>query len=128
MSIFYIFYQFLNFIINILGPGYVYIYLVATVAMILEISSFTSFTINLVPVFSFIIICFFAKEDVQIKCALVLSIVYAMILMAAPIKMLILMDKENFWFTTNSLMLCLVFFPILLGGILHPHVCILLAI
>ena len=122
MSIFYICFQYLNFIITILGPGYIFINLVTTVEIVLEIANFTSFIINLIPVIMFIIVCFFAKEDVQIKFALVLSIGYGIIVMAAPILMLIQMSNEYFWFTTNLLRFCLVFCPILLGGILHPQV------
>ena len=74
MSIFYIWFQGVKFILMVLGPGCIFINLVIAVEMILEIDNSTSFIINLIPLILFIVVCFFAKEDVQIKCALILSI------------------------------------------------------
>ncbi len=89
ISIFYVFYQIMMMIGTVLGPGSIFIMLAGSFGAAFGLDNSTSFIINLVPLILFIIICLTAKTDYQILAAQLLSVVYALVMMAVLIGILI---------------------------------------
>ena len=87
MSIFYILYQVIILIFTLTGPGMIFIMLIGTTGTIIGVDSTISLIINAIPLLTFIIVCFFAKADSQIYFAQILTVIYAMLMMAVPISM-----------------------------------------
>ncbi|GIY35245.1 chitin synthase chs-2 [Caerostris extrusa] len=78
----YIVYQVLLMIGTILGPGTIFLMLVGAMVSAFGISNWQSFIANLVPIIFFILICFYAKNDIQILIAEIFSSLYALLMMA----------------------------------------------
>ena len=121
MSIFYILYQVIILIFTLTGPGMIFIMLIGTTGSIIGVDSTISLIINAIPLLMFIIVCFFAKADSQIYFAQILTVIYAMLMMAVPISMA-LQFVEDTLSSPNLVAFGLVFGPILIAGILHPQV------
>ena len=121
MSIFYILYQVIILIFTLTGPGMIFIMLIGTTGSIIGVDSTISLIINAIPLLMFIIVCFFAKADSQIYFAQILTVIYAMLMMAVPISMA-LQFVEDTISSPNLVAFGLVFGPILIAGILHPQV------
>ena len=77
--------------------------------------------VNAIPLIIFVIVCLVGKSDTQIMLAEILSILYAMLMMAVFITILIQILHEGFS-SPNMLALGLVFGPIFVAAILHPQV------
>ena len=124
MSIFYIFYQIMMMIGTILGPGSIFIMLAGSFGAAFGIENWTSFVINLVPLIIFIIVCLVGKPDTQIMLAQLLSIAYALIMMAVLIGLLVQIGDDG-WTSPTALSLFFVAFSFIFAGILHPQVFLL---
>ena len=121
MSIFYILYQVIVLIFALTGPGMTFIMLIGITESIIGVDSTISLIINTIPLLMFITVCFFAKADSQIYFAQILTVIYAMLMMAVPISMA-LQFKEDTLSSPNLVAFGLLFGPILIAGILHPQV------
>ena len=121
MSIFYILYQVIILIFTLTGPGMIFIMLIGTTGSIIGVDSTISLIINAIPLIMFIIVCFFAKADSQIYFAQILTVIYAMLMMAVPISMALQLEEDTFPFP-NLVVFGLLFGPILIAAILHPQV------
>ena len=120
MSIFYIIYQVMMMIGTVLGPGSIFIMLAGSLAAATGISDSTSFLVNLVPLILFIITCLAAKTDHQILFAQLLSIAYALVMMAVLVGLLVQMTDDGVTSPT-SLSLFFVAGAFILAGFLHPQ-------
>jgi chitin synthase len=121
MSIFYILYQVIILIFTIIGPGMIFILLIAGTQTALGVEQTTSIIINLIILLMFIIVCFVGKPDSQIFFAQILTLIYAMVMIAATLDMVvqIVFDRLS---SPNLVPLCLVFGSILIAGLFHPQV------
>ena len=121
MSIFYILYQVIILIFTIIGPGMIFILLIAGTQTALGVEQTTSIIINLILLLMFIIVCFVGKPDSQIFFAQILTLIYAMVMIAATLDMVvqIVFDRLS---SPNLVPLCLVFGSILIAGLFHPQV------
>ena len=122
MSIFYILYQVIILIFTLTGPGSIFIMLIGSFESTFGVENHISIIINAIPLILFIIVCLVGKSDTQIILAQVLSILYAMLMMAVFISILIQILNEGYS-SPNLLALGLVLGPIFLAAILHPQVC-----
>ena len=95
MSIFYILYQVIILIFTLTGPGMIFIMLIGTTESIIGVDSTISLIINAIPLLMFIIVCFFAKADSQIYFAQILTVIYAMLMMAVPISMALQLEEDT---------------------------------
>ena len=120
ISYFYVLYQIMLMIGTILGPGSIFIMLAGSLSTAFELSNGVSFLVNLVPVGLFIIICLTAKTDTQILFAELLSIAYAILMIAVLIGMLISVSDDGLLAPT-TLSLIFVASSFILAGILHPQ-------
>ena len=121
MSIFYILYQVIILIFTIIGPGMIFILLIAGTQTALGVEQTISIIINLILLLMFIIVCFVGKPDSQIFFAQILTLIYAMVMIAATLDMVvqIVFDRLS---SPNLVPLCLVFGSILIAGLFHPQV------
>ena len=107
--------------IMIKGPGSIFIMLAGSFGAAFGIENWTSFLINLVPLILFILICLFGKPDTQIMFAQLLSILYALIMMAVLIGLLVQIGEDG-WTSPTALSLFFVAFSFIFAGVLHPQV------
>ena len=123
MSIFYILYQVIILIFTIIGPGMIFILLIAGTQTALGVEQTISIIINLILLLMFIIVCFVGKPDSQIFFAQILTLIYAMVMIAATLDMVvqIVFDRLS---SPNLVPFCLVFGSILIAGLFHPQVII----
>ena len=120
ISYFYILYQIMMMIGTILGPGSIFLMLVGAFNVAFKISMFESLMYNFVIIMVFILICCFFKADHQVFAAMVLSLVYAMIMMAVLVG-LVLQVIEDGPLAPTTLSLAFVAGSFILAGILHPQ-------
>lgn len=78
----YILYQGSMMLGSILSPGTIFLMLVGATNTAFGLANQYSFYLNFVPVLFFILICFFANNDIQILVAQILSTFYAMLMLA----------------------------------------------
>ena len=124
MSMFYIFYQVMMMIGTILGPGSIFIMLAGSFGAAFGINNDTSFLINLVPLILFIVVCLVGKPDTQIMLAQLMSIGYALVMMAVLVGLLVQIGDDGATSPT-ALSLFFVAGSFILAGFLHPQVWIL---
>ena len=121
MSIFYIIYQVVMLIFTIIGPGMIFIMLIAGTETVLGVEQITSLIINLVLLLMFIIVCFVGKPDSQIYFAQILTLIYAMVMIASLTSMVAQLVEVGLS-SPNLVPFSLVFGSILIAGLLHPQV------
>ena len=121
MSMFYIFYQVMMMIGTILGPGSIFIMLAGSFGAAFGIDNDTSFLINLVPLILFIVVCLVGKPDTQIMLAQLMSIGYALVMMAVLVGLLVQIGDDGATSPT-ALSLFFVAGSFILAGFLHPQV------
>ncbi|TRY63908.1 hypothetical protein TCAL_11841 [Tigriopus californicus] len=120
ISIFYIIYQVMMMIGTILGPGSIFLMLVGACGAAFGLSNWASFGINLAPMVIFILACLLTKSDTQIIVAQVLSIAYALVMMAVLVGLL-LEIKESGWLAPTTLSFIFVAGVFILAAFLHPQ-------
>lgn len=74
---------------TVLGPGTIFLMLVGAFNAAFKISNWNSFILNLVPIIGFMLVCYLAKSKVQLLIAQVLSAVYALVMMAVLVGILL---------------------------------------
>ena len=79
-----------------------------------------AFIANSLPVIAFIVVCFTCKSDIQLAVAEFLSVVYALVMVAMVIG-IIISASEDGGSAPTSLSLIYTVFIFLLAGILHPQ-------
>ena len=120
ISIFYIAYQIMMMVGTILGPGSIYLMLVGAFAVAFGVSNWTAFLLNMVPIGIYIIVCLTAKPDHQIMLAQILSIVYALVMVAVLVGMFIQFTEDGILAPT-TLSFVFIVFVFCLAGVLHPQ-------
>eukprot|EP00095_Tigriopus_kingsejongensis_P011454 maker-scaffold271_size230452-snap-gene-0.8 protein:Tk11454 transcript:maker-scaffold271_size230452-snap-gene-0.8-mRNA-1 annotation:"isoform b" len=120
ISIFYILYQIMMMIGTVLGPGSIFLMLVGACGVAFSLATWTSFVINLVPMIIFILVCLLAKSDTQIIVAQILSIAYALVMMAVLVGLLIQISEDG-WLAPTTLSFLFVAFCFIASAILHPQ-------
>jgi chitin synthase len=120
ISIFYVLYQVMMMVGTILGPGSIFLMLAGALSMAFGLSNGNAFLANLIPLFIFILICLFCKPDLQITVAQVLSVAYALVMMAVLIGILIQIVEDG-WFAPTTLSLLFVTFCFVFAAVLHPQ-------
>lgn len=120
ISIWYIVYQIMMMVGTVLGPGSIFIMLAGSFGAAFGLSNWTSFLINLVPLVIFVVICLTAKSDHQILAAQLLSVAYALVMMAVLIGILIQVANDG-WLAPSSLSLAFVALTFIVAGFLHPQ-------
>ena len=89
MSFFYVLYQVLIMIGTVLGPGSIFIMIAGSMSTLFGLENWTSFAINMTPIVIYIIVCLKAKTDFQINLAMLMSICYALVMVAVIISLIL---------------------------------------
>ena len=89
MSFFYVLYQVLIMIGTMLGPGSIFIMIAGSMSTLFGLGNWESFAINLAPIIIYIIVCLKAKTDFQIDLAQLMSICYALVMVAVIISLVL---------------------------------------
>lgn len=103
-----------------LGPGSIFLMLCGATSVAFGFSNWESFGINLAPLLIFVLTCLMTKSDVQVMVAQVLSVLYALVMMAVLIGILIQVADDG-WLAPTSLSLIVVAGTFILAGFLHPQ-------
>lgn len=116
----YIWYLAVLFISTLLGPSTVLLALESAITSVFRIAHWLSYFLTFAPTILFITICLKAKADTQLKWAMVLSAIYALLMITVFVGTLVSVANEG-WYTPSG-----VFFYILAGtfvitGLLHPY-------
>ena len=85
----YIWYQRLMMIGTILGPGSIFLILGSAFSLVFGVSDLTAFGINLAVLVLFTVVCLAPNKDRQLLLAEILSIAYALLMVAVMVGMLI---------------------------------------
>ena len=119
LSIFHVLYQILMLAGTAIGPGSIFILLVGGLQMTLDISYWTSFVCNLIPITMFIIICLLGKPKHQISCAKVLSLIYGLCMIAVFFALVFAIFDACPW-SPSTVSIELTVAAFLIVGVLHP--------
>ena len=120
ISIFYIAYQIMLMVGTLLGPGTIFLMLVGAFNVAFGMSNSTSFIVNLIPIVLYMIACLYMKSSVQIAMAQVLSAIYALVMMAVMVGILLQIQEDGILAPT-TLLLLLIAGSFILAAILHPQ-------
>ncbi|CAG2164675.1 unnamed protein product [Oppiella nova] len=115
----YIIYQFALMVGTVFGPGTIFLMIVGAMNTTLGLPSYLCLLISGLPILVFIFVCFWTKSDTQIKVAIVLSIAYALLMLAVIVSTIIEIVEDGLYQPSAIffISLCLSF---LVAAILHP--------
>ncbi len=120
ISIFYIAYQVMVMVGTIVGPGMIFLMLVGAFTIAFGVSNWTSFMLNLVPILLFSIACYTLDSKIQLLMAQILSAVYALVMMAVMVGILLQINEDGV-FAPTTLALLFLAASFILAGIIHPQ-------
>ncbi len=106
---------------TILGPGTIFLMLVGAFTAAFQISNWDSFLVNLVPIFVFMLVCFTLDSKIQLFLAQILSAVYALIMMAVMVGIMLQINEDGLLAPT-TLSIFMVGGSFILAAVLHPQV------
>ncbi|XP_059620606.1 chitin synthase chs-2-like [Phlebotomus argentipes] len=116
----YIVYQFVMMIGTILGPGTIFLMMIGAIVAVFGTSIWTSFLWNFIPLFFFMILCYFAKQKYQLIAAFFITSVYAMVMIAVVIG-IVMQTQEDGINSPSSLFFLAVAGQIIVTGLMHPQ-------
>ena len=120
ISYLYIFYQLVLFFSSVLGPSTVLLAMLSAINSVFAIPAWLGYCLVYVPVILFIFACLKLKTNTQLNIAMVLSAIYALLMMAVFVGTLVSIASEG-WYTPTGMFLYILVGTFLLAGILHPH-------
>ncbi|KAK3091198.1 hypothetical protein FSP39_017898 [Pinctada imbricata] len=120
ISYFFIIYQFILFFSSILGPSTVLLAMYTGIDSVFSIPTWLGYCLVYVPVLLFIYACLRLKSNTQLNIAMVLSAIYALLMMAVLIGTLVSIASEG-WYTPTGMFMYILIGTFILAGILHPH-------
>lgn len=116
----YILYQAMLMAGTILSPGTIFLMLVGAMNGALRASNGLSFALNGLPILLFIIVCFTAKNDVQILLAQILSTLYALLMLAVLVGTAIDIIDNGIFSPSAIFFVCLIA-SFIIAAVLHPQ-------
>ena len=116
----YIVYQGMIMVGTVLGPGTIFLMLVGALQAAFKMLFWNAFLFQLAPIIGFMIVCRFAKKDVQLIVAQLLSTFYVLVQMAVFVGILLQIGEDGI-LAPSSLGIWLVAGSFILAGILHPQ-------
>ncbi|XP_061170797.1 chitin synthase-like isoform X1 [Saccostrea echinata] len=120
ISYFYIFYQIILFVSSVLGPSTVLLALESAVASVFGVAPWLAYLLTYGPTILFIFVCLKCKTDTQLNWAMVLSAIYALLMMAVFVGTLVSIASEG-WYTPTGMFFYILVGTFLIAGLLHPH-------
>lgn len=120
ISYLYIMYQGLLFLSSVLGPSTVLLAMESALASVLGIPGWVSIILTYLPTILFILVCLKFKSNTQLNIAMLLSAIYALLMMAVVVGTFVNIAVEG-WFTPSAIFLYILVGCFLLAGLFHPH-------
>ncbi|XP_022255271.1 uncharacterized protein LOC106470918 [Limulus polyphemus] len=120
ISFLYIVYQGMLMVGTVLGPGTIFLMLLGAMVAAFRIDNWTSFWANMIPILVFTIICFVAKNDIQILVAQILSSAYALLMMAVLVGTAIQLTHDGIG-SPSAIFLIALSSSFLIAAIIHPQ-------
>lgn len=120
MSFLYIFYLTILFFSSILGPSTVLLALESAITSVFEISHWLAHLITYGPAVFFIIICLKANLNTQFNFAMVLSAMYALLMMTVFVGTFVSIASEG-WYTPSGMFFYILVGTYIIAGLLHPY-------
>jgi len=120
ISYLYIVYQGALFLGSILGPGSIFLMLVGAFVAAFKIDNWTSFLYNVVPILTYMFICYVCKENIQLMAAKIISAIYGLVMMAVLVGIM-LQIMEDGPFAPSSLFFFIVAGTMIIAAFLHPQ-------
>lgn len=120
MSHLYIFYLTVLFLSSILGPSTVLLALESAITSVFEISHWLAHLITYGPTIFFIIICLKANSNTQLNFAMVLSAMYALLMMTVFVGTFVSIASEG-WYTPSGMFFYILVGTYIIAGLLHPY-------
>lgn len=119
ISLLYICYQWALMASSILGPGTVFLMLVGSIVAAFGVAIEKAFWINLIPVILFFLVCMFMEQKYQLMLAGLLTCLYAILMMAVIVGILIEANVHG-WLSPSSFFLLASAGIMIVTAILHP--------
>ncbi|XP_054158314.1 chitin synthase chs-2-like [Oppia nitens] len=117
----YILYQAMMMIGTVLSPGTIFLMVVGAVNTVLGLTSTVSIVVNVIPVLLFSIVCMTVKKnDHIIFLAMILSTIYALVMLAVYVGICIDMFQKTI-FTPNSMFFLGLMGSFVIAAIIHPQ-------
>lgn len=82
----YIVYQFMLMVGTILGPGTIFLMMVGALVSVFRIDIWTSFLWNFLPLFIFMVLCYFTKQKYQLMAAFLITAIYSMVIRSSGLE------------------------------------------
>nr|USH46112.1 chitin synthase chs-2 [Androctonus crassicauda] len=120
ISVPYIMYQGMLMTGTVLGPGTIFLMLVGAMVAAFKISNWYSFNYNIIPILFFMIICFVAKNDIQILVAQIMSACYALLMMAVLVGTSIQLSEDGIG-SPSSIFLIALSGSFFIAAVVHPQ-------
>lgn len=120
ISLLYIVYQAVLFGGSILGPGNIFLMLVGAFVAAFKIDNWTSFLYNIVPILTYMFVCFLCKEKIQLITAKIISAIYGLVMMAVLVGIM-LQIYEDGPLAPSSLFFFIVAAEMIIAAFLHPQ-------
>ncbi|XP_065208101.1 chitin synthase chs-2-like isoform X5 [Planococcus citri] len=120
ISLLYITYQFMLMGGTILGPGTIFLMLVGAFVAVFHIDNWTSFYYNIIPILSFMFVCFTCKSNIQLLVAQILSTVYALIMMAVIVGTALQLREDGIG-SPSAIFLISMLSSFFIAALLHPQ-------
>ncbi|XP_048258557.1 chitin synthase chs-2-like [Haliotis rufescens] len=116
----YIFYQAVLFASSILGPATVLLAIESSVEAVFTMPSWAAYLCCYGPNILFSYACLRFKADTQLNIAIVLSTLFALVMMAVMVGTVVNVVQEG-WLTPNAFFMYVLIGSFVLPGIMHPH-------
>ncbi|KAJ9577214.1 hypothetical protein L9F63_006188, partial [Diploptera punctata] len=120
ISFIYIVYQIVLMVGSILGPGSIFLMLVGAFVSAFKIDNWTSFSYNIIPVLTFMFVCFVCKSNVQLFFAKVISAIYGLVMMAVLVGIMLQINEDG-PLAPSSLFFFMVAAEMVIAAFLHPQ-------
>lgn len=120
ISYLYIIYQIILFASSVLGPSTVLLAMQSAIRTVFGTSAIVAYIVTYGPTIIFIFICLKFKSQTQLTVAMVLSALYAMLMMAVVVGTIVSISEEGF-FTPSAVFMYVLIGVFFVAGLFHPH-------
>ncbi|KAI2805290.1 Chitin synthase 2 [Blomia tropicalis] len=121
ISLLYIFYQAFLMVGTVLSPGNIFLMVISAMNTAMNFDSQTSLLCNIVPVLLFTFVCLYFKDnDIKINLAMILSLIYALLMLAVLVGTGIDMYQQG-PLSPNALFFSMMMGSFVVAAIIHPQ-------
>ncbi|XP_050429583.1 chitin synthase chs-2 [Adelges cooleyi] len=105
---------------TILGPGTIFLMLVGAFVAVFHIDNWTSFYYNIIPILTFVFVCFTCKSHIQLLLAQILSAIYALVMMAVIVGTALQLGEDGIG-SPSAIFLIAMLGSFFIAALLHPQ-------